>query len=128
MKALITSSRLSPLITTALLGALGLGCSAVSTADNSEVPQAVVKYSDLNLSTQQGATALYGRIAATADKVCNAYAVDNRNVGAKMQANACVRKAIAEAVAKVGQPELFTIYGAKNNRSVPKVVAIAQAR
>jgi UrcA family protein len=129
MKALITSTRLSSLITTSILGALALSYAAVSTAaDGSDVPQAIVKFADLNLSTQQGAAALYGRIAAASDKVCSAYAVDNRNLGAKMRANACVRKAIAEAVTKVGQPELFAIYSAKNAPPVVNTVAIAQAR
>ncbi len=129
MKALITSIHLSSLITAAILGALALSCSAVSTAaDNSDVPQAVVKFADLNTSTQQGASALYRRIAAAADKVCNSYAVDNRNLGAKSRADACVRRAIADAVTKVSQPELFAIYRAKDHRPVPSTITIAQSR
>jgi UrcA family protein len=129
MKALIMSTHLSPLITTAIFGAFALSCSFVSTAaDNSDVPQAVVKFADLNMSTQQGAAALYGRIAAAADKVCNSYAVDFRDLVAKAQVNACVHRAIADAVTKVGQPELFAIYSAKNHRPVPNMVAISQTR
>ncbi|MGH8232185.1 MAG: UrcA family protein, partial [Steroidobacteraceae bacterium] len=129
MNALITSSHLSPLITTAIVGAFALSCSTVSTAaDQSDAPQAVVKFADLNISTQQGAAALYGRIAAAADKVCYSYAVDIRDLVAQAGVKACVNKAIADAVTKVGQPKLFAIYSAKNHRPLPNLVATAQNR
>jgi UrcA family protein len=129
MKALTISNYLSPLLTTAIFGAFALTGSAVSTAaDNSDAPQAVVKFADLNISTQQGAAALYGRIAAAADKVCNSYSVDIRDLVAQTRLNVCVHKAIADAVTNVGQPELFAIYSAKNHLPVPTLVATTQTR
>lgn len=129
MKTLITSSRLSTLITTTILGALALGYGAVSTAANGgDAPQVVVTFGDLNMSTRQGAAALYERIAAAAGEVCQSYAVDSRDLAAQQQVRACVHKAIADAVTKVAQPELLAIYNAKNHRPVPAMVAIAQLR
>jgi hypothetical protein len=62
MKALVTSSNLPRRITTAIFAALALTCGAVSiAADNSDVPQALVKFGDLNVSNPQGATTLYSR-------------------------------------------------------------------
>lgn len=127
MNALITSTRLSSLITTAIFGALALSLGAVSSAaDRSDSPRMVVNYGDLNLSTREGAAALYGRITAAADEVCNAYAVDIRDLAGEEQARACVHKAIADAVTKVGRPELFAIYNAKYHLPAPTVVAFAQ--
>jgi UrcA family protein len=129
MKALITSTHLSALITIAIAGVIALSCSAVSSAAEwSDAPQAVVKFADLDISTQPGAAALYGRIAAAADKVCNSYAVDMRDLGATSQVNACVHKAIADAVTKVGRPELSAIYSAKTHRPVPNMVATTLPR
>ena len=71
MKTLMTSSNLPRWITTAIFAALTLTCGAVSiAADNSDVPQTLVKFADLNLSNPQGAITLYSRIAAAANRVC----------------------------------------------------------
>src|SRR5580658_927749 len=71
MKTLITSTHLPRRITTAIFGALAFGCGTLSiAADLSDVPQAVVKFGDLNLSNPQGAVTLYSRIVAAANEVC----------------------------------------------------------
>ena len=60
MNTLITSTNLSRLISTAIFGALTLSWGAMSVAaDESDAPQVVVKFGDLNLSNPQGADALY---------------------------------------------------------------------
>jgi UrcA family protein len=129
MKTLIASTNLSPLITTVIFGALALSCGAISAAaDSSDLPQVVVKFGDLNLSTQQGAAALYGRIAAAADEVCESHLLDSRDLLAQQRIRGCLQKAIADAVTKVGRPELFAIYNTKNHRHAPTMVAIAQTR
>jgi UrcA family protein len=129
MKTLILTNR-PRLITATFFGALALSCGAVSiAADNSDVPQAVVKYGDLNVSNRQGAATLYSRIAVAAHEVCKSFDVDtNRDLGSRARLNACVHKAIAGAVTKVGQPELFAIYKAKNPQPRAIVLASAQAR
>jgi UrcA family protein len=129
MKTLSTSTNLSSLIATAIFGALALSCGAVSTAaDSSDPHQVVVKVADLNLSTQQGAAALYRRIAAAANEACESYLVNSWDLLAAEKIQGCVQKAIADAVTKVGRPELFAIYNAKNHRPAPALVAKAQTR
>ena len=41
---------------------------------------------------------------------------------------ACVHKAIADAVTKVNQPELFAIYNSKNHEPRPILVAMPRRR
>ncbi len=128
MKTLITSNPLSPLITTAIFGALALSAGAVCrAADSADLRQVVVSFRDLNPATRQGATVLYGRIAAAADEVCKSYAADWDPI-ARARMHACVHKAIADAVIKVGQPELLAIYSARSHLPVPAKVAVAQTR
>jgi len=132
MKTLIAPTEPPRLITAAMFAALALSCSAVSIAGNDgdvgDVPQAVVKFGDLNLTSPQGAAALYDRIVAAAYQVCESFDVDMRGLVAGWQLLACVHSAIAHAVTKVGQPELFAIYNARNHEHLPITVAAAQAR
>jgi UrcA family protein len=129
MKTQITSTNLPRLIKTAIFGALALSCGAVSmAADRSDVPQAVVKFGDLNLSNPQGAATLYGRIVAAAHEVCKSFDIDSRDLGDRARLDACVHKAIAGAVTKVGQPELFAIYNVKNHQPLPILIAAAETR
>jgi UrcA family protein len=124
-----TLTNLPRLITTAIFGALALSCGAVSiAADNSDVPQVVVKLGDLNLSNPQGAATLYSRIVAAGHEVCKSFDIDSRNFASRARLHACVHKAIADAVTKVGQPELFAMYNAKTHQPLPITVAVAQRR
>jgi UrcA family protein len=126
MKTLNTSTN-RRLAAAMICGMLGLSCSAVSSAaDDTEVAHAIVRFGDLNLSTSQGAVTLYGRITAAARKVCRSFDVD-RNLASVARLKTCVDKSIAEAVVKVGQRELFAIYGAKIHQP-PIVVAAVQYR
>lgn len=129
MKTLFTSTHLSRLITTAIFGALALSGGAASiAADTSEVPQVVVKFGDLNLSNPQGAAKLYSRIATAAYEVCKSFDINSRDLGSRARLTACLHKAIADAVTKVGQPELLAIYNAKNHQPLPINVAAAHSR
>jgi UrcA family protein len=129
MKTLITSTNLPRRITTAIFGALAFGCGVVSiAADISDVPQAVVKFGDLNLSNPQGAVTLYSRIVAAANEVCKSFDVDSRDLGSRARLDACVHNATADAVTKVGQPGLFAIYAAKTHQPLPIIVAAAPTR
>ncbi len=127
MKTTTIFSNLPRLIPPAILGALFLGCGALSiAADNSGVPQVVVKFGDLNVSDPQGAARLYSRITVAAYEVCRSFDVDARNLGSQERLLACVHKAIADAVTKVGRPELFAVYSAKHPQARPIIVAAAQ--
>lgn len=124
MKTLIASAKYPRLVTAAIFGALAIGCGAVSiAADRSDVPQAVVKFGDLNLSNRQGAATLYNRIIAAANEVCKSYDTDIRGFASFAQLDACVHRAIADAVTKVAQPELFAVYNARNRQPLPITVA-----
>ena len=74
-----------------------------------------VSYRDLNLSTIEGATALYQRLRQAATSVC-----DERGTGLdRYQAwQACYRAAIADAVAKVNSPLLTSVYSGKGRPGI----------
>ena len=124
MKTLLASAKHPGLVTAAIFGALALGCGAVSiAADRSDVPQAVVKFGDLNLSNRQGAATLYNRIVFAAYEVCKSFDSDIRNLASHAHLNACVHRAIADAVTKVGQAELIAVYNAGSRQPLPITVA-----
>src|SRR3954471_18642310 len=79
-----------------------------------EVPARVVSYQDLNLSTEAGAKVLYERIHGAARQVCGDLEV--RNLPAVRAREACVEKAVSDAVAAV------------NNQRLTQTVAMAQVR
>jgi UrcA family protein len=123
-------TRIRRLIATAIVSAFASSFAVVcAAADDTETVSVVVKFGDLNVSNPQGAATLYGRIVAAAHNVCGSY--DSNDVfhhGSRARVNACVHKAIADAVTRVGQPELFAVYNTKNRQPLPITVAAAQAR
>lgn len=90
----------------AACGAIGAVGSAH--AANADSPALMVRYSDLNLSTEQGSLALYGRIVAAAHKVCTAEGI--RDLKAVAAVNGCREQAIAQAVRDVNSPMLASVY------------------
>jgi UrcA family protein len=110
------------LIAAAIIGALALGSAGVRAGDSPETRSITVKFGDLNLSTPQGAAALYNRIRAAARTVCSAdsypFAMGNRP---------CVHKAIADAVTKVNRMELYTVYNEHNKPPLPAAL-LSQSR
>ncbi len=85
-----------------------------------------MKYADLNVSSPAGAAALYARINAAANGVCRT--LDGRDLASKTHFNRCVHKAIADAVTRVDQPALYSIYDAKNSTQKPITLASGQNR
>ena len=73
----------------------------------------------------QGASALYGRIVQAAYAVC-----DTADIGlwSRTAVHDCISKAVADAVTKVGRPQLIAVYNAKNSRPLPVTLATAQTR
>jgi UrcA family protein len=94
------------LATVALVAAFGTGARAA------DVAQVHVKYGDLNVNTPAGATVLYQRIRAAAAAVCGA--PGERDLAVLAHAKACADKAIAEAVATVGNATLTEVYESKS--------------
>src|SRR5690349_15162458 len=88
----------------AIVSAVASGFAGISSADSgSGVRQVTVKFADLNVSTPQGAVALYARIRAAAKSVCGP---ELSSPPFNTAFDACVRKSVADAVTKVNQPEL----------------------
>jgi UrcA family protein len=127
MNTITTSTSLRSFLASAILGVLATGAASVSTAaEGSEFLQKTVKYADLNLSTSQGAAALYNRIRAAADEVCSPLNVDK--LASKSRVAACVHKAIADAVTTVDQPTLTAVYTAKYRQPLPVMIAAQSSR
>jgi len=79
-----------------------------------DVPARAVSYQDLNLNTESGAKVLYGRIHGAAEQVCGN--VEIRDLPGVRAHEACVEKAVSDAVAAV------------NNQRLTQTVAMAQVR
>ena len=127
MNTITTSSPLRRLIAAAILSALASGFTAVSAAaDSTDAPQVVVKYGDLNVSNPQGAAALYGRLRRAAESVCPRF--ERFDLASKARMDACVHKAITDAVTTVSQPALFAEYNAKNRSPLPIMLAAGHGR
>jgi len=96
-----------------------------ATADISGPQQATVRFADLNLSAQQGAETLYARIQSAARQVCGPE--DDKNLALFQSRRACVDKAIADAVAHVGNAQLRAVYEARQGQKQPtRTAAVAQ--
>jgi UrcA family protein len=110
------TSRISDLLraSAALTACLIVGASASATAyaaapaDGSRSVR--VNYRDLNLETEQGTAALYGRIVSAAHRVCAAS--DIRNLVEVAAAHACEAQAIEHAVRAVNSPRLAATHSA----------------
>ena len=88
-----------------------IGAVGTAHAGSADAPEFTVRYSDLNLSTHQGALVLYGRIVAAAHQVC---AVDDiRDLRGMRAEKLCTEQAIAQAVRDVNSPALASVYAAR---------------
>jgi UrcA family protein len=111
--------RIGARVRTATAFAVIAACVAVSAAGSaraaavSAVPTVKVRYADLNLATEQGSLALYGRIVAAAQQVCAPD--DIRNLQAVAAARSCRQQAIALAVRDVHSPMLASVYAAESH-------------
>jgi len=109
-------------LTAAIFGALTC-LATVCAAAETDPPQTTVKFADLNVSNPAGAAALYARIQRAARQVCRP--LEEREFRSAVH-DACVHKAIADAVSKVGQPALFDAYNLHNDQPIRIVVATSR--
>jgi UrcA family protein len=107
-----TSHTFRRLLSAAVLATLAAGVSAAPADARVDAPQVIVKYADLALSSPQGAAVLYQRIWGAALSVCRP--LEDGSLRSKQAKDACMHTAIAEAVAKVDRPALYSVYRAKN--------------
>jgi UrcA family protein len=127
MNTMTHTIKLQHMTATVLFSALALSFAAMCPAgDTTGANQSTVKYADLNVSSPAGAAALYARINVAAGGVCRP--LDGRDLASKTQFDRCVHKAIADAVSKVNQPALYSIYNGKNSTQKPIMLASGQNR
>jgi UrcA family protein len=123
----IASLPLRSLVAGALLSALALSSAPVSSADEGTTPpQVIVKFAGLDISSSQGAAALYGRIHRAAVNVCSR--TYNNNFAYMLYKDACIKKTIADAVTKVDAPALSSIFASRYGVAAPVELAAADVR
>jgi len=90
-----------------------VGTGTVLAADAGEV-HLKVNYSDLNLSTMNGATTLYQRIEGAAHFVCGD---EGRGLDEQIVWKTCYGDAVNHAVTQVNNPLLTSLYAKQNGRA-----------
>jgi len=102
----------------AYAAALWLACGLfASNAHADDARSETVKFSDLNLSSQAGVEALYGRIHAAARRVCE------QPAGELTAARKCMTKAESDAIGKVNVPLLTAFYQNKTGSHPQTITA-----
>jgi UrcA family protein len=89
----------------------GEACASAPQSAHAAGAAITVGYSDLNLSTPEGARVLYTRIDHAAHKVCDAG--DIRDLDAQAASQKCERAALAQAVQAVHSPQLAALVSVK---------------
>jgi UrcA family protein len=90
-----------------LVGVLGLGAASAATPDR-DVATVVVKYSELNLSTDAGVHELYRRIMHAARQVCPDESIKDLRV--HQQIAVCRDQAVARAIQQIDNSRLAALY------------------
>jgi UrcA family protein len=96
-------------------------------ADGLNGPNATVKFRDLDVSTPQGAAALYARIRAAAYDVCSEFD-SHDNISALLQRDKCVEDVTSSAVTKLNSSALSAVYNAKTGKEIAQECAAADSR
>lgn len=74
-----------------------------------EIPTVKVNYADLNLSTEEGSRALYGRLVIAARQVCPEPADTLLAIRLNLQAERCVSDAVQRAVKEIRNPKFAEV-------------------
>src|SRR5579871_2816738 len=101
--------------------AWGGGKAAQAAEPDDAVPHKVVSFKDLNLSTAEGAEALYKRIRSAAREVCaDPYRYDL----SEFRLQPCIDDAMSRAIAQVNSPKLTSLYQAKTGKGDKKTTTL----
>ena len=92
-----------------ILALAALPATSVSAQDVQTV-SAIVQYGDLNLSSREGAKAMYQRIKSTARKLCGDEP-DIGDIGAMGGWRTCVSDAVNDAVGRLDSPMVTAFNG-----------------
>ena len=98
----------------AAFAASTVSMTALAGSSTDAVPTAAVRYGDLDLSTEQGANALYRRIVNAARQVCDN--PGSRDLQRFVASEKCQAKAIEQAVSDVHSTKLAMVFAAHNAR------------
>lgn len=113
MRTMLNANSFRFFLAAAIWVALASGCTAPpASSAYSDARKVTVRFGDLDLSNLQGATALYRRIRLAAEQVCSPF--DGRDIASKIRMEACVHRAVADAVTTVDRPASFAAYAAHN--------------
>jgi UrcA family protein len=96
----------------------GLASATAPAQVTGDVPSVLVKYSEPSLATAAGVKRLHSRLNVAARSVCGA--LDSRVLGLREQFDQCVRDAVAQSVAEVGNENLTNYH---RYRSLPRALA-----
>lgn len=103
----VTRRRHTPFVAGAIACAL-MSLSAV--AQDARIPKQNVQFGDLNLKTEQGVKTLYARIVSASYDVCQSFGRDRYLNTDLLALHTCQRKALADAVQRIGNPALLALY------------------
>jgi UrcA family protein len=92
-----------------VLGSLAGIVAAGAAGLDSDVPSVVVKYSDQNLATDDGALALYRQITSAAKRVCPDASKDLSRLAIAQQ---CRNEAVARAIRQIDNSRLAALHAA----------------
>jgi UrcA family protein len=101
--------RLALAVYSGLLLTLGSTVATQASTPDESVPSITVRYSDLDVTSDEGARALYQRILEAAQRVCDPHSSD---VMTLLGEHYCRQQAIERAVRSVGSPRLAALHRA----------------
>jgi UrcA family protein len=102
--------------------ALALTSISLTATAEPAFPSITVRASDLDLASEQGVAVLYWRLRIAADSVCG----PSLNTGSRFPPSdyvACVRRALADAVARIDRPKLTAYYARKQGHAPAQPLA-----
>jgi len=89
------------------------GCFAHTPLKDDETVTVKVDYSDLNVSTEQGARALYSRLVDAAEQVCPQRANTLLALRYNRDAERCITGAVERAVSEIRNPKFAEVAAAR---------------
>jgi UrcA family protein len=98
------------------------GLSASGQPETNSTVSYPVRYSDIDVSQMKGAKTLYLRIRYAAESLC-----ENTATWGKKEGEACVQKAVNDAVARVDAPLLTQYTQLRSKGDKPGLVQLAKA-
>ena len=105
------------------IAALALAIGTPSFAGNLTGPDVVVRYSDLNLDSVDGATTLLKRINVAVGNVCAP--LNHGDISSRANVEKCNTKLTDAAVTRVNHPVVASVYKAAH-RNASSVAALAE--